>query len=48
MPSFPSGFCEEPGGAGPCFSGIENWALILDNEESVLVINPGATNPQTQ
>lgn len=43
MPSSLSSFCEEPGGAG-----IENWALVLDNEESVLVINPCATNPQMQ
>lgn len=48
MPSSLSGFCEEPGGAGSCFFGIEDWALVLDNEESVLVINPCATNPQMQ
>lgn len=48
MLSSPSDFCEEPGGSVSCFFGIENWALILDNEESVLVIDPYATNPQTQ
>lgn len=48
MPSSLSGFCEEPGGAGSCFFGTENWALVLDNEASVLVINPCATNPQMQ
>lgn len=52
MPSSPSegksrlGFCEEPGGAALCILGIEDLALILDKDESVLVIDPCAQIPK--